>query len=92
MTPKADIRPKATLRLQSARQLQISSRRDGSQTLEAPRRGNSMIDRQIVSPIPVPVGFVVKNGSKIRPLSFSPIPAPESAMETTIWFEVLNDI
>ena len=47
-----------------------------------------MIDWQIISPIPVPVDFVVKNGSKIRSLSFSPIPVPESAMETAIRFSL----
>ena len=46
-----------------------------------------MIDWQIVIPIPVPADFVVKNGSKIRSLSFSPIPVPASAMETIILFD-----
>ena len=41
-----------------------------------------MIDLQMVSPIPVPVGFVVKNGSKMWFLFSLSIPEPKSSMIT----------
>jgi hypothetical protein len=46
---------------------------------EAQRRPSwaATIDRQIASPIPIPVGLVVKNASKIWPLSLESTPAPD---------------
>ena len=46
-------------------------------------RCDSMIDRQIASPIPVPFALVVKNASKICSLSFAPSPGPESSIHTS---------
>ena len=44
---------------------------------------NSIIDRQIDSPIPRPSDFVVYNGLKSRSTCSSPIPVPVSAIETS---------
>ena len=41
---------------------------------------DSMIDRQMASPMPIPCCLVVKNGSKARSASLKPVPASRTSM------------
>src|SRR6516165_6247190 len=64
----------------------VISKTDPRPTAErAERRPScaSTIERQIDKPIPMPCGFVVKNGSKMRLTSFESIPDPESSTAIT---------
>jgi hypothetical protein len=60
-------------------------------TVSAPRCLSTMTERAIASPwpVPLPISFVVKNGSKILSMFCGGMPVPVSAMRNTTWGPVL---